>query len=176
MRHTHKSQLISALSLAFLNDIEDDTISTFSSVSCLPAERRNLSYYYDYIIRRYFSVMIDIMNHVWNRGTDGTRGNNMFGVIVLQIKQVLRPWFRGKRGEDLKQVHLHVDDQTNVILQKGREQERRDSTSDMTGGIKLSGEEELHKTGFLHPIAVSWGTLLRLRVSRDAMFSLHRFC
>ena len=181
VRHANKSQLLSALNLEFLTDVEEPSTSsvsdaTFSSVQRPQTGRRNVSHYYDYCMPRYFSVMIDIMNHVWCRGSDGRRGNTMFDVTVLKMKQVLRPWFSGRRGESLKQVHLHIDDPRNVIKQKGSEQERRDSTREMSDGMKLSAEEELHKAGFLLPISVPWGTLIGSRVSRDAICSLHLLC
>lgn len=36
---------------------------------------RCVSFYYDYDIAPYVSVMVDIMNHICTRGTDGRRGN-----------------------------------------------------------------------------------------------------
>ena len=100
----------------------------------------------------------------------------MFDVTVLKMKQVLRPWFAGRRSESLKQVHLQIDDPRNFIKQKGSEQERRDSTREMSDGMKLSAEEEIHKAGFLLPISVPWGTLIGSRVSKDGICSLHLFC
>ena len=135
VRHANKSQIISALNFKFLKDSED---ALHSSVRRQEAESRNVCSYYDYTMPQYVSVMFDLMNHIWSRGTDGTRGSTLFAITVMKMKQLLRPWYSGRRAQKLKQVHLHVDDPGNVIKQKHGEQARRHSARDIDEGEKLS--------------------------------------
>lgn len=173
MRHANSIQLISALNVDFLSHAED---AAFSSIRRQPVGRKIISYYYEYSMRHYFSVIVDVMNVIWSRSPDSFRGSTMYTVTVWKMTQILSPCLGRRRGEALKQIHLHVDDPKNNIKQKFGEREWRDSARDVSEGVKLSGEEELHKMSFLLPITARWGILMQYRVSRDAIPLFHLFC
>ena len=148
VRHANKSQIISSLNFKFLKDAED---ALHSSVRRREAKGRNVCSHYDYPMQRYVSVMFDLMNHIWSRGTYGTRRSTVFSITFVKMEQLNRPWYSRMRAQKLKQVHLHVDDPGNVIKQKHGEQPRRDSVRDSDEVEKLNGPQELQKTGFLTP-------------------------
>lgn len=88
--------------------------------------------------------MIDVMNVIWSKESDGSRRNNRHNVTVLKIKHMVLLWFSGRRQEALIQVHLNVDDTNNVVKHICGEQGRHDSAQDMIEDVNLS-EEDLHK-------------------------------
>lgn len=117
VRHAVKSQFISALKFG----LEEEGNGVVKSSNQLSTDARNgISFHYEFAMPPYESVMVDLMNHVWTRGNDGRRGNSIFNATVMKLKHLLRPWFSGRRSRSLKQLHLHVDDPTNVIPQKRR--------------------------------------------------------
>ncbi|PXF47001.1 hypothetical protein BWQ96_03191 [Gracilariopsis chorda] len=171
MRHAQKSHILNASNLEGFQEGEDG-----DDVGIPVRETKAVSFYYDYQFPSYASVMVDVMNHIWTRGTDGRRGNSIFHVTVMKLKHFLRPWFSGSRGKQLRQLHLHVDDPSIVIPQKHGEQARRDATRSMDENTARNGSDELNSIGFLLPITVPWGTITSSRRSRDAVSSVHLFC
>lgn len=93
VRHDNKSQIISALNFEFLKDAGD---ALHTSGLRREAESRIVCSHYDYPMPRYASVMFDLMNHIWSRGTDGTRGSTLFAITFMKMKQLLRPWYSGR--------------------------------------------------------------------------------
>ncbi|CAN8072530.1 unnamed protein product [Agarophyton chilense] len=143
-----------------------------------------ISYYYDFVLPQYVAVMIDLMNNIWSRDTDGRRRNSLFKVTVLKLKNFFRPWFTGKRSEHLAQIHLHIESPPQVIPQKMGEQERRDKAREPSSGviadadldIAIFSSEEDDQIGFHVPITVPWSRVIGSPQSRDSICSLDLFC
>lgn len=175
VRHGNKSTFLTSLRKLALGEHQG-----VESVS-RQASNKGTYYYYDFAMPEYASVMIDIMNHVWTRGTDGRRGNTMFNVCVMKMKHLLCPWFSGRRSRSMRKLHLHIDDPSLLIPQKRGEQERRDSTRTVTNETVsdahvLQSPSELPRIGFNSPVNVPWSSLMNCRERRDAICSLHLFC
>lgn len=83
-RHSKKSQILAALELSSIQVVDGASLNVLDG-------KEGMSFYYDCEMPVYSSVMIDLMNHVWSRETDGRRGNSRFHVTVLKLKQILRP-------------------------------------------------------------------------------------
>ena len=174
VRHGKKSQVLSALNMDFM----EDSRNNLHTAVCRPnSSRTSLSFFYDYHMSQYAAVMVEVMNHVWNRGTDGQRGNSVLSVTVLKMKHLLSSWFSGRRSKGLQQLHLHIYDPTNVISQNYSGQARRDTARNVNNiEMKLGGEDELYKNGFQVPMSAPWSTLISSMTSRDAICPLHLFC
>ncbi|PXF42220.1 hypothetical protein BWQ96_08048 [Gracilariopsis chorda] len=157
----------------FMNEDED---VLYSSVQRSRPGRKVLSYIYDFRMPRYAAVMVDVINFIWNNGTDGRRGNTLMGVTILKMKHLVRRWFMGRSSEELRQIHLHIDDPTCTMNQKQNEQERRDHVRDMNMETKQRADEELKRSGFPLPLETPWGNLMRSSSCRDSIASLHLFC
>ncbi|PXF45568.1 hypothetical protein BWQ96_04645 [Gracilariopsis chorda] len=168
-RHSKKSQILSAVKLSSLQGVDGASLNEFD-------EREGVLFYYGHEMPVYSSVMVDLMNDVWSRGTDGRRGNSLFHVTVLKRKQIRRLWSTGRRRKYLRQRHVHIDDPRRVILGKHGEQARRDFLRRIEVVVKKTGGQKLHRIGFRQPIVVPWAILIRSISIRDAICSLHLLC
>ena len=114
--------------------------------------------------------MVDIMNHIWTRGTDSRKGNTIFLLTVAKLNNFLRPWLTGTRGKSVRQLHLHIDDPGNTIPQKRGEKARRDNLR------TANGDEESIIPPLHEPLEVPWSSMVASRRNRDMLASVHLFC
>ena len=133
---------------------------------------------YSATIAPFFSVQIDIMNSLHYRGDTGERGTSVMEVVTGKMKSVLKPWIAGTRAALLHQIHLHIDDPSLLINQKGSEQRRRDD-SRAAATNNLQDAQDLSEGHVLHvdeELSLPWSSLLNNRKYKDELASLHLFC
>ena len=176
VRHANKSRFLLALKRDGAAVDDGSRVQTEAG----EAAENGIFFYYDFVMPNYSAVMIDLMNHIWTRGTDGRRGNSIFQVTVMKLKHLLRPWFTGRRSKKLAQLHLHIDDPTLVIPQKRGEQGRRDGMrhpeDTSTEFTDNSSDGDVEQMVFHVPITIPWSSVIGSRSKRDAICSLHLFC
>lgn len=85
----------------------------------------------------YYSIQLSVMNALHCRG-DSTDGGTVLRIVVTgKIKSIIKPYVTGAAARHLKEVHLHVDKPTKIIVQKRSERSRRDQNrSNSTDGWK----------------------------------------
>lgn len=139
------------------------------------AVSRNL---FDYRLPGYLTVQVDVMNAIHYRGDTGGRGTSLQGVVTGKMKTVLRAWIAGPRARWLRQLHLHVDDPSLVLLQKNAEQARRDSKRAGSDVVMegVHGASHSFGIGFQEDLNVPWSSLLTDRGYKDELASLHLIC
>ena len=133
---------------------------------------------YSASIAPFFSVQIDIMNSLHHLGDIRERGTSVMEVVTGKMKSVLKPWITGTRTARLHQIHLHIDDPSLLINQKGSEQRRRDESRAAATNILQDAEElsEGHVPHFDEELSLPWFYLLNNRKYKDELASVHLFC
>lgn len=106
----------------------------------------------------YSTIQIDAMNGLHYRGDSGQGGTTLSEIIVGKMISVLHPWLNGLQASYLKQIHLHVDNDSQIIPQKKGKQKRRDATRDDALN-KLEFHLDLDAN-----LKVPWNSLLMDRV------------
>ncbi|PXF41198.1 hypothetical protein BWQ96_09092 [Gracilariopsis chorda] len=66
----------------------------------------------------YATVQIDVMNALHYREDSGQRGTSLENVVTGKMKAILWLWITGPRAQPLQQLHLHIDDPVQVLVQK----------------------------------------------------------
>lgn len=114
------------------------------------------------------------MNAIHYRCDDGGRGTKLGEIVIGKMKRLLRRWVKGKRASSLRQLHLHIDNPTIVIPQKGSEQRRRDGNRHRDEDVAEDSKQLACYSlpGYQEELVIPWSCLLKDISYKDELASL----
>lgn len=126
----------------------------------------------------YFSVQQDVMNYLHFRGDNAGGGTSLQSVVTGKMISIMRPYLTGAASKHLRQVHLHIDDPSKVIVHKKSEQTRRDENRSRgtPQGSEVDHETTCRRLQFDDELTVPWSSLLNNRDEKYELASLHLHC
>lgn len=135
---------------------------------------------YETNLAPYLTLQRDVINALHYRGDSGERGTSLVDIVTGKMKTVLGPWITAERVKLLTQIHLDIDDPTEVIAQKLVEQKRRDATRSSVR-IDMNEDDDTDRSllvflPFDAELNIPWSSLLTDRSYKDELSSFELLC